>query len=245
MAALHESIDIVIGMKILVELVGILNTRTSSFDFLSHSIPIYPQNDLKVKPGGKAYIKIVTPFQKQINTRAIAKLFVCDKIFTFRMQFKNNRTVVNFENRGDKISELFKDRLIGILDLRSIGYYNVSYQRLISMAEEKFQLFHYTKIPKSGDKTEGYNRMSSELHIKREVHHSDPYPWLAPDDLHRFQTDNQILYEKIDLSQSHLTSKEKAELTKLVLMYRDAFSLRDEIGACPNLTADIQVIDES
>ena len=32
---------------------------------------------------------------------------------------------------------------------------------------------------------------------------------------------------------------------KLILKYRDAFSLRDEIGACPNLTADIQVIDES
>ena len=32
---------------------------------------------------------------------------------------------------------------------------------------------------------------------------------------------------------------------KLVLKYRNAFSLRDEIGACPNITADIQVIDES
>ena len=84
-AALHESIDLVIGMKNMVELEGILNTRTSSFDFLSHSIPIYPQNDLKVKPGGKAYIKIVAPFQKQINARAIAKFFTCDKIFTFRM----------------------------------------------------------------------------------------------------------------------------------------------------------------
>ena len=47
------------------------------------------------------------------------------------------------------------------------------------------------------------------------------------------------------MSQSYLTSKEKAKLMKLVLKYRDAFSLRDEIGACPNLTADIQVIDES
>ena len=46
------------------------------------------------------------------------------------------------------------------------------------------------------------------------------------------------------MSQSYLTSKEKAKLMKLVLKYRDAFSLRDEIGACPNLTADIQVIDE-
>ena len=32
---------------------------------------------------------------------------------------------------------------------------------------------------------------------------------------------------------------------KLIVKYREAFSLRDEIGACPNLTADIQVIDES
>ena len=72
-AALHESIDVVIGMKNMVELEGILNTRTSSFDFLSRSIPIYPQNDLKVKPGGKAYIKIVALFQRQINARAIVK----------------------------------------------------------------------------------------------------------------------------------------------------------------------------
>ena len=87
--------------------------------------------------------------------------------------------------------------------------------------------------------------MSSKLHRKRDIHCSDPYPWLAPDDPCRFQTDNQILYEKIDLSQSYLTSKEKFKLMKLVLKYRDSFSLRDEIGACPNLTADKQVIDES
>ena len=155
--------------------------------------------------------------------------------------------MVEFENRGDKVCEYFKDTQIGILHLRSIGYYNVSHQRLISMAEEKFQLFHYTKRPptKSDEKTEQYHRMSSISPRKRDVHHSDPYPWLAPDDLRRFQTDSQILYETIDLSQSHLTPKEKAKLMKLVVKYRDLFSLRDEIGACPNLTADIQVIDES
>ena len=32
---------------------------------------------------------------------------------------------------------------------------------------------------------------------------------------------------------------------KTILKYRDAFSLRDEIGECPNLVADIKVIDES
>ena len=32
---------------------------------------------------------------------------------------------------------------------------------------------------------------------------------------------------------------------KLILKYRDTFSSSDEIGVCPNLTADIKVIDES
>ena len=32
---------------------------------------------------------------------------------------------------------------------------------------------------------------------------------------------------------------------KMILKYRDSFSLRDEIGECPNLVADIKVIDES
>ena len=36
---------------------------------------------------------------------------------------------------------------------------------------------------------------------KENVHHSVPYPWLVPDDPRRFQTDNLIVYEKIDLSQ--------------------------------------------
>ena len=32
---------------------------------------------------------------------------------------------------------------------------------------------------------------------------------------------------------------------KILIKYRNAFSLRDEIGECPNLEADIKVIDDS
>ena len=138
-----------------------------------------------------------------------------------------------------------------MLDLRSMGYYKVNYQRLIAMAEEKFDLFHYCKrLPSDKTKNaEQYNRMSG-THTREHTNlpkreRTDPYPWLAPDDPCWFQTDQQILYEKIDLSHSHLTSTEKAKLMKLILRYRDAFILRDEIGACPNMTADIKVIDES
>ena len=59
---------------------------------------------------------------------------------------------------------------------------------------------------------------------------SDPYLWLADDDPRRYQSDEEIMYEKINLSNSALSRKEKARLMKMLIKYRDAFSLRDEIG---------------
>ena len=54
----------------------------------------------------------------------------------------------------------------------------------------------------------------------------DPYPWLADDDPRRYQTDEEIMYEKVDLSNSALSRKEKAKLMKMLIKYRDAFSLK-------------------
>ena len=71
------------------------------------------------------------------------------------------------------------------------------------------------------------------------------YPWLADDDLRRYQSDEETLHEKIDLSDSALSRKEKTRLLKLLIKYREVFSLRDEIEECPNLEADIKVIDKS
>ena len=132
----------------------------------------------------------MVPFQKDINERAIAKFFVCDKMYTFRMQFKHSKTVVDFYNNGKKLVELPKDRPIGILDLHSIGHCKVNYQRLIAMAEEKFGLFHYCKsLPSEENKNaEQYNRMSGTKNRERinlpKSERTDPYPWLALDDPH-------------------------------------------------------------
>ena len=51
-------------------------------------------------------------------------------------------------------------------------------------------------------------------------------------------TDEEILYEFIDLSKSDMTEEEKDELMDIILKYQDAFSLRDEIGECPNIRVD-------
>ena len=73
----------------------------------------------------------------------------------------------------------------------------------------------------------------------------DLYPWLDKDDPHRSMTDEEILDKYIDLSNSDLTSDEKETLMNIIKEHKQAFSLRDEIGQCPNIKIDIDVIDDS
>ena len=73
----------------------------------------------------------------------------------------------------------------------------------------------------------------------------DQYPWLDKDDPYRNMTDEEILDKYIDLSNSDLTSEEKETLMNIIKEHKKAFSLRDEIGQCPNIKIDIDVIDDS
>ena len=52
-------------------------------------------------------------------------------------------------------------------------------------------------------------------------------------------SDEEILRKFVDLSKSDMTDEEKEEWMEFILDHRDAFSLRDESGECPNITIDI------
>ena len=67
----------------------------------------------------------------------------------------------------------------------------------------------------------------------------DPYPWLDDDDPRRNMTDQEIFEKYINLSDSDLNSAEKRSLYKVLMKYKDAFSLRDEIGLCPNMEIEL------
>ena len=41
-----------------------------------------------------------------------------------------------------------------------------------------------------------------------------------------------------------LTESEKVQLRDMIYKYREAFSLRDEIGTCPNIEIDIDIMDK-
>ena len=58
-------------------------------------------------------------------------------------------------------------------------------------------------------------------------------------------TDREILEKSIDVEKSCLMDKEKQEVMDMLYKYKEAFSLRDEMGTCPNKEVEIDVIDKS
>ena len=70
------------------------------------------------------------------------------------------------------------------------------------------------------------------------------YPWLDNSNERKCMTDKEILDKYIDLENSCLTKREKKEVRNVIYEYKDAFSLRDEIGTCPNIEVEIDVTDK-
>ena len=232
---IDDGMDLVFGFKNMAETEGRLNTRTGEYDFIGRSIPVYPQNDLDVPVGKQVLIKTKAPFGEKLSGRTMTKMFGSKKAFTMKIRIENNQGCVQFVNKGHETIQLRESKAIGKLDLRSVGYFKVNYQKLITMAESRqtFQMYHYQQVRKyPKEHLDDYHKMSRanrEVGCSERSHkikdNTDKYPWLAKDDPRRYQTDAEILYEKIDLKDSALTKKEKAKLMKMILKYREAFSL--------------------
>ena len=57
--------------------------------------------------------------------------------------------------------------------------------------------------------------------------------------------DQEILEKYVDLSDSDLNAAEKKSLYKVLLKYKEAFSLRDEIGLCPIMEIELELNDDN
>ena len=55
----------------------------------------------------------------------------------------------------------------------------------------------------------------------------------------------EILEKYIHLDDSCLSKEEKIKIMDMLFKYKEAFSLRDEIGTCPNIQVEKNVTDKS
>ena len=73
----------------------------------------------------------------------------------------------------------------------------------------------------------------------------EKYIWLDDSDERKYMSDRKILEKYINLDNTCLTEGEKREVMDMLYRYKEAFSLKDEIGTCPNIEVGIDVTDKS
>ena len=242
-ANIEDSIDMVLGMKNMHELEAEHSSRHSEFRIMNRVIPMFPMDNFTLKPGNKRYIKFIVPFFSNLTGKAIVKLTIGPTVFTAQCTLKDNLGVIDMVNTSSYLFLFTDQKTFGIVDIRSLGYYNIRHSTLqYNLSISNYH--HMAPVHCRHDKTRT-PKQTCKQHVKPRSANGDRYPWLDKKDPRRNMTDEEILDTYIDLSKSSLTDKEKEALMSVIKTHKKAFSLRDEIGNCPNIKIDIDVIDES
>ena len=132
------------------------------------------------------------------------------------------------------------EEVLGIIDLRFLGYYKMK-QNILQQ-----NLSKYYKFEKADTICEHFNKFINTLKKERQSEESkEKYSWLYPSNERKYTTDKEILKTYVDLEKSCLTDKEKKEVMDMLYNYKEAFSLRHEIGNCPHIEVEINVTNKS
>ena len=215
--------------------------QDSSFKFLNRSIPFFSKEQMVVKPKEKKFVKIEAPFIDEISGHAIAKMIDNEGCCTvvLKLKFIRNCASLDIVNNTQETVIFDPNQILGILDLRSLGCYKIKQGVL---QQNLIKNYHFESVEKL---FEEFNAIINERkkEEKKEVE-KDKYPWLDDSDKREYMTDGEILEKYINLNNSCLTESEKVQLRDMIFKYKEAFSLRDEIGTCPNIEIDIDVMDK-
>ena len=95
------------------------------------------------------------------------------------------------------------NQILGILDLRSLGYYKIKQGELQQNLSKNY---HFESVEKLCEEFNaiGNVRKKEEEQEKEE----DKYPWLDDSDERKYMTDSEILEKYINLDNSCLTESE-------------------------------------
>ena len=207
---------------------------------MNRSVPIYPEKEIILKPDEQKLVKVKAPFVDEISGLAIIKIIDgrTNSTLLIKLKFTCNKAVLDIKNTGRDTMILNPREMIGIVDIRSLGYYKIK-QGILQQ-----NLSRYYRFEEASELCEYLNKLVDTLKRYREQTSSvAKYPWLDLEDERRNMMDREILEKYINLETSCLNKEEKLKV--MDMLYKEAFSLRDEIGTCPNIEVEIEVTDKS
>ena len=181
------------------------------------------------------------PFKEEIRRMAITKLLDTKEHLTLTMMIKliRNRAMFKVTNDTHETVTFNPAQMLGIIDLRSLGYYKIKQGVL---QQNLSHMFHFEYAHKVCDQ---FNRLINVLRKEERMQGTEKYPWLDDTEERKYMSEKEILDKYIDLENSCLTKWEKKEVRSLIYKYKDEFSLRDEIGTCPNIEVEIDLTDKN
>ena len=223
---IFDNVDMVLGIKNLFELEGVIDSRESSFRFLSRLIPIFPQEQIIIKPGEKKLLPIEAPFIEEISGMAIVKIINQGQkiLMMLKLKFIRNKATLDITNNTRETIIFDKKTSISILDLRSLRYYKIKQEVLQQNLDKYYQFVKVDKI------CADFNRIMEEKRQEEKNDSEERYPWLDDADERKYMTDKEILDKYINLKDSCLDEQERKQVMEMLYEYKDVFSLRDEIG---------------
>ena len=186
-------------------------------------------------------ILVETPFAEEISGMAIVKIVDQEQKMPvmLKLKFIRNKAMLDITNNSRETIIFDKKTSIGILDLRSLGYYKIKQGVLQQNLGKYYQFEEMNKI------CADFNKLVEEKRQEEKMNSNKNYPWLDDTDERKYMTDKEILDKYINLKDSCLTEQERKQVMELLYEYKDVFSLRDEIGTCPNIEVSIEVTDSS
>ena len=219
----HENVDLVLGIENVFEL-GVIDSCDSCFSFLNRSIPFFPNEKTEIPPKVQKMVVVEAPFVEELSGMAIIKVLDMNEHITsmIKLKFIRNKAMLKITNNTSKMVTFDRSDMIGIWDLRSLGYYKIK-QAILHQ-----HLGRHYHFELGEDVHTQFNR-SVNLLKKEEENPKEKYPWLDDKDERKYMTDKEILDKYINLDNSCLTKAEKKDVRELIYKYKDAFSLRDEI----------------
>ena len=180
---IQDTIDLVLGMKNMHELEGELSTRHSHFIFMNRAVPLFTDEIFTLKPGSVRLVKVIAPFPTDLQGNAIAKIIQGTQVVTLECHLHRNLGLIKMMNSTTKPLSFDKESAIGIIDIRSLGYYRISHSTLqynlsTQLPEINKMIHKHAKQPRpkqicEADEHANHGRSAESKHDE-----SDPYPWL-------------------------------------------------------------------
>ena len=124
---IHENVDLVLAIKNVFELEGVINSWDCCLKFLNRSLTVFPKECVIFKPKEQKLIRVKAPFMDEISGLAIIKI-LDEKTYSMmliKLKFTCNTAVLDVVNNGTETIIFKPEEMIGIVGLRSLGYYKI------------------------------------------------------------------------------------------------------------------------